>query len=116
MSALYLIMILMRTPKDGVHRIPGGTTVNRTQLVDEVAARTGLGATSSDAVGAVLDAITEALAAGDKVTLPGFGVFEARPRPARTARNPRTGEPLEVAATTVPAFRAGSELKRRVAG
>lgn len=90
--------------------------MNRTQLVDEVAARTGLGAASSDAVGAVLDVIAEALAAGDKVTLPGFGIFEPRARPARTGRNPRTGEALEVPATTVPAFRPGAELKRRVAG
>ena len=67
------------------------------------------------AVSAVLDAITEALVKGDKVALVGFGTFETRKRPARTGRNPRTKETIEIPATTAPAFKAGKALKDAVA-
>ena len=91
--------------------------MNRTQLIDDVALRTGLStADAGQAVTAVLEAISAAVAGGEKVTLPGFGVFEPRHRPARAGRNPRTGEPLEVPAATIPAFKPGADLKRRVAG
>ena len=63
----------------------------------------------------MLDEITAALAAGERVTLTGFGTFEAAGRAARTARNPRTGEALEVAATTVARFHPGATLRARVA-
>lgn len=67
------------------------------------------------AVTATVDAITKALADGDKVSLVGFGTFEARKRPARTGRNPRTKETIEIPASTVPAFKAGKALKDAVA-
>lgn len=91
--------------------------MNRNQLIDHVARTAGLDATAAtDAVRAVLDAIAGAVAAGEQVTLAGFGTFEARERSARTGRNPQTGEPIEIAATTTPAFRAASAFRARVAG
>lgn len=91
--------------------------MNKSQLVDAVAQKTGQsGSAAGESVAAVIEAITEALVAGDKVTIPGFGTFETRERSARTGRNPQTGEPIEVAASTVPAFKAGSDLKKKVSG
>ena len=54
---------------------------------------------------------TDALCAGDKVQLVGFGTFEVRNREARTGKNPRTGEAIQIAASKVPAFKAGKALK-----
>lgn len=60
------------------------------------------------------DAIADTLAEGEKVQISGFGTFEARTRAARTGINPRTKEPVEVKATTTPAFKAGAVLKAKV--
>lgn len=91
--------------------------MNKSQLSDAVAEAAGLtGAQADAALDAVLTAITGAVASGDKVTLPGFGTFEARERSARTGRNPQTGAEIEIAATTAPAFKAGSAFKKAVAG
>ena len=65
-------------------------------------------------VNAVLDEITDALAAGNRVELRGFGAFSVRSRPARTGRNPRTGETVEVPAKAVPFFKSGKELRERL--
>lgn len=90
--------------------------MNRNQLIDHVARTAGLDATAAaDAVAAVLDGIAATVAAGEQVTLAGFGTFEACERSARTGRNPQTGEPIEIAATTAPAFRAASAFRARVA-
>ncbi len=67
-------------------------------------------------VGIILDEITDALARGDRVELRGFGAFSVRQRKARTGRNPRTGETVQVEAKTVPFFRPGKELRARVNG
>ena len=67
------------------------------------------------AVNSALNAITNALKEGDKVALVGFGTFEVRERAAKTARNPRTGETIDVPACKVPAFKAGKGLKDKVA-
>lgn len=67
-------------------------------------------------VGTVLDEIAQALAEGHRVELRGFGAFSVRKRKARKGRNPRTGEPVEVTAKTVPFFRPGKELRARVNG
>lgn len=67
-------------------------------------------------VGVVLGEIAEALARGDRVELRGFGAFSVRHRKARTGRNPRTGDIVEVAAKSVPFFRPGKELRARVNG
>lgn len=91
--------------------------MNKTQLSDAVAEKAGLsGAQADAALDAVLTSITDAVAAGDKVTIPGFGTFEARERSARTGRNPQTGAEIEIAATTAPAFKAGAAFKKAVAG
>jgi DNA-binding protein HU-beta len=90
--------------------------MNKRDLVDAVADKADLSTIAAEsAVNAVVEAISEALAAGDKVTIPGFGTFETRDRSARSGRNPQTGEAIEIAATTAPAFKAGSALKQAVA-
>lgn len=66
------------------------------------------------AVSAVFDAIREALASGDKVTISKFGTFEVRERSAKVCKNPRTGEPVEVAASNAPVFKASKTLKEAV--
>lgn len=91
--------------------------MNKSELIDAVAERTGTGRTAaSTAVDAVLDTIIAAVASGDRVGIVGFGTFEKRERGARTARNIRTGAPIKVKATSVPAFRAGAGFKETVAG
>ena len=67
------------------------------------------------AVNAVIACIGDALASGDKIQIAGFGTFEVRERAAKTARNPRTGETIDVPACKVPAFKAGKGLKDKVA-
>ncbi len=88
--------------------------MNKTDLVNAVAA-TGLTKKDADkAVAAVFGAIEGALKAGDKVQLVGFGTFEVRERAAKEGRNPKTGETIKIAASKVPAFKAGKALKDAV--
>ncbi len=87
----------------------------KAQIVDQLVAGGATRAQAAAAVDAVLDAITASLAAGERVTLTGFGTFEPTGRSARTARNPRTGDSAEVAATTVARFRPGTALRTAVA-
>lgn len=90
--------------------------MNRVELIENVAREAGL--TQKDAtaaVGAALEAIVAAVAAGERVQLPGFGTFESRERSARTGRNPRTGEEISIAASVAPAFKPASAFKERVA-
>lgn len=90
--------------------------MNKTELIAAVAEKSGLSKKDADAaVAAVFGAVTDALAAGDKIQLVGFGTFEVRARAAKQARNPRTGETMTVPATKVPAFKAGKALKEVVA-
>ncbi len=89
--------------------------MNKTELRDAVAAAADLDKAAAErALNATLDAITNALANKDKVTLPGFGTFETRERSAREGRNPQTGETIKIAASTAPAFKAGAKLKAAV--
>ena len=89
--------------------------MNKRELVEAVAAATGLGRSAAgEAVEAVLETVAAGLATGEAVAVPGFGTFEVRARAARTGRNPRTGEAIEIAAARVPAFRAGKALRDRV--
>lgn len=69
---------------------------------------------AAEAINAALDTITQALSKGDKVALTGFGVFSVSKRAARSGVNPRTGEKIKIAATTVPKFKAGKALKEAV--
>lgn len=89
--------------------------MNKNELIAAVAEATGISKKDTTAVvGAVLDKITEAMAAGDKVQLIGFGTFETRDRGERTGRNPRTGEEIKVEACKNPTFKAGKALKDAV--
>jgi len=89
--------------------------MNKTQLIDVVAVKTGLKKKEADAaVNATIEAIAEALKAGDKVQLIGFGTFEVKERAAREGRNPKTGETITIAASKHPAFTAGKALKDSV--
>ncbi|RMG31234.1 MAG: HU family DNA-binding protein [Gammaproteobacteria bacterium] len=89
--------------------------MNKTELIATVAERAGMSrAEAAKAVDALLASIAEALGRGEAVSLVGFGTFEVRERAARTGRNPRTGETLEIPAARVPAFKAGKALKDAV--
>ena len=90
--------------------------MNKAELVAAVAEKTALSKKDSEkVVNAAFEAITEALVAGDKVQLVGFGSFETKERNARIGRNPRTKEEIEIPASRVPAFKAGKALKDAVA-
>ena len=89
--------------------------MNKSELIAAVAKQADLTKKDAEAaVSAVTDVITDALKAGDKVQLVGFGTFETRARAARTGKNPRTGEEIKIAASKVPAFKAGKALKDTV--
>lgn len=89
--------------------------MNKEQLIERVASRTGLSKKDANAaLDAILDGITSALKKGEKVTLVGFGTFTVRRRKAREGRNPQTGEKIRIPARKVPAFTAGKELKAQV--
>ena len=89
--------------------------MNKSDLVRHVASETGTGGPAAEAaVNAVLSGVSGSLARGEPVSLLGFGTFSARYRPARTARNPRTGETISVAASTTTAFKPGKLLKDAV--
>ncbi len=89
--------------------------MNKRDLVDAVANKSELDRRSAEsAIDAAVEAISGALAEGDKVTLPGFGIFEVRQRNARTGRNPQTGETIEIAASKAPAFKPATALKTAV--
>ena len=89
--------------------------MNKGELVAALAAKTELSKKDSEAaLNALVDVIGETIAKGEKVQLIGFGTFESKARPARTARNPRTGEEVKIAASKAPAFKAGKALKDKV--
>ena len=87
--------------------------MNKVELINAVAAKTGFSKKDADkAVNAVIGSIEDALKAGEKVQLIGFGTFEVKERAARTGRNPQTGAAVEIAASKVPGFKAGAALKK----
>ena len=89
--------------------------MTREELVGKVAAAAGISkAKANEVLGATLDAIVEALGKGDKVTLIGFGTFQVATRKARTGRNPRTGDKIDIPATKVPKFSPGKRLVEAV--
>jgi len=90
--------------------------MNKTDLVASVAQKTGLSRKDTErVVNAAIDTITASLAAGERVQLSGFGIFEIKDREARVGRNPRTKEAIEIPATRTPAFKASKALKDAVA-
>ena len=83
--------------------------MNKIELITAMAEKSGLTKKDSEsALKAFIESVEEALASGDKVQLVGFGTFETRERAAREGRNPRTKEVIQITATTVPVFKAGS--------
>lgn len=90
--------------------------MNKAELVDAIAASAEVTKKQADLVlTATLDQIVEAVAGGNKVTLVGFGSFEAKKQSAREGRNPATGEAIAIPERIVPKFHAGKEFKERVA-
>ncbi len=90
--------------------------MNKSELIEVVTQKLGDRKTASTAVEAVVDAITRAVAKGEKVGITGFGVFEKVDRAARTARNPATGAAVKLKKTSVPKFRPGQGFKDIVSG
>ena len=89
--------------------------MNKTELVAAVAEKTGASKKDSEKlVSAVFETVTNALVAGDKVALVGFGAFEVKERPARTGRNPRTKETIKIPASRSASFKPGKALKDAV--
>ena len=89
--------------------------MNKTDLIEKVAKEADLSkAAAGRAVNAVFDGISTSLSKGEEVGIVGFGTFSVSERPARQGRNPQTGKPIEIAATKVPKFKAGKNLKDSV--
>lgn len=86
--------------------------MNKTELIASVAEKAAISKKDADkAIAAFIESVTDALKAGDKVQLVGFGTFEVRERAARTGRNPQTNETITIAASKAPAFKAGKAFK-----
>lgn len=91
--------------------------MTKAELVDAIATKSGLSKSdAASALDAVVASVVEHVAAGNKVQVPGLGTFDARHRAAREGRNPATGESMQIAATTVPGFKAAAAFKNAVAG
>lgn len=91
--------------------------MNKSELIVALAQKADLSKKDAEkALAAFVDVVTESLRAGDKVQLVGFGTFESKERPARTARNPRTGEEIEIAASKTASFKVGKALKDAING
>ena len=91
--------------------------MNKAELIKELSLHfDGSRSDAAHALNAVVETITSTVSTGEKVSVTGFGVFEKIDRPARTVRNPRTGERKEAAPTSVVRFRPGTDLKSSVAG
>jgi DNA-binding protein HU-beta len=89
--------------------------VNKSELIEAIAASADIPkATAGRALDAVIESVTKTLAAGDSVTLVGFGTFAVKERAARTGRNPQTGKAINIAAAKIPGFKAGKALKDAV--
>ena len=89
--------------------------MNKVTLVAKIAEKSGLSKKQAElALGAFIDSVTEALKEGDSVQIIGFGTFEVKERPARTGRNPATGETIEIAASKAPAFKVGKTFKSAI--
>ena len=86
--------------------------MNKTELIVAMAQKAEMSKKDAEkALNAFVESVTESLKAGEKVQLVGFGTFETKDRPARTARNPRTGEEIKIAASKAASFKVGKALK-----
>ena len=99
----------------GIKLSDEGRLMNKGDLIEVVADKAGLSkADATRAIDEVIKAVTKALKKGDQVSLVGFGTFSVKKRAARTGRNPRTGETIQIKASKVPGFKAGKALKDAV--
>ncbi|WP_444896708.1 HU family DNA-binding protein [Microbulbifer sp. SSSA005] len=106
--------VFCRSPEAYLKRTEG-LSVNKSELIEAIAASADIPkAAAGRALDAMVDSITDALKKGDQVALVGFGTFAVKERAARTGRNPRTGDPIEIAAAKIPNFKAGKALKDAV--
>lgn len=86
--------------------------MNKAELIDRMAASADISkAAAARALDSMLESVTESLKQSEQVALVGFGTFSVKERAARTGRNPQTGEPIEIAAARIPAFKPGKALK-----
>lgn len=91
-------------------------TITKTALIESLSQKTGLSATKTgEVVNELLATIQTSVANGDTVNITGFGSFSGKSRAAREGRNPKTGEPIKIAASVVPTFKAGTGFKAAVA-
>ncbi|MDP1653140.1 MAG: HU family DNA-binding protein [Rhodocyclaceae bacterium] len=91
--------------------------MNKSELIEATAKAADISKAAAErALSAVMAAVVKTVAKGDTVTLVGFGTFKSSKRAARTGKNPKTGEALKIAATTVPKFSAGAGFKAAVSG
>ncbi len=91
--------------------------MNKSELIEAIAKEANLSKKDAEAaVNAYTTVVTNALKAGDKITLVGFGTYEVRERAAREGKNPQTGEAIKIAAAKVPAFKPGKGLKDMING
>ena len=91
--------------------------MNKTELINSIASKSGLSKKNSEAaLNALMASVEDALVEGDKVVLVGFGTFEVRQRAERKGRNPQTKEEIVIAASKAPVFKAGKGLKDKVNG
>ena len=89
--------------------------MNKSELIDKVAGQAGLSKSDTEkAVNSLITVVESAVAANDKVTLPGFGAWSRTQRAARTGRNPRTGEPVQIPASKAVKFSVGADFKKKV--
>ena len=89
--------------------------MNKSELIAALAEKTEFSKKAAEkALNAFVDAVSASLAKGEKVQLIGFGTFDVKKRPARTARNPRTGAEIKIKASKAPTFKAGKALKDKV--
>jgi len=89
--------------------------MNKAELINAIVAKSEMSKKDADvALNAVIDSIKDALKAGEKVQIVGFGTFSVKERAARTGKNPATGETIQIAASKVPAFAAGKALKDEI--
>jgi nucleoid DNA-binding protein len=89
--------------------------MNKSQLVEHITQTADISKAKADAaLNAIIEGISDTLSSGDEVALIGFGTFKVNQRAARTGRNPKTGEEIQISAANVPAFKAGKALKEAV--
>lgn len=89
--------------------------MNKSELIDKVAGESGLSRSEAEkAINAFIAVVQGAVSVDDKVTLPGFGAWSRTERKARTGRNPRTGEPVDIPASKAVKFSVGADFKKKV--